>query len=480
MTSDTIKSVIFELSSYRIITFDHIDNSIERFEEEDSIWNDLNMIQDKEMLINWFLSLREYVWKSQNEYVIERENWDLEEEEYYQDRIQFLLGVNLFKIISTNQKINEFIEKMENNTISQDDYMGQIIVNDFEREKLFSNSSYNINIDNKKVSKDMIIQLANKICEEFKIKSLSFSYSIDDIDCLRYLFEIAYSFDDFSNIIKSKNIGFEQLSLCFEAANIPKSCYNTNYNTIYLNVKDGFGVFAHEWFHFIDHLMMKKYPFFDDGQMFFSMMKSNMCKNKDHELKMEIENYFNFEEKEYIKSIYVMKLMLKSLPVILSNLINTDFIHSKLFKEILKELDMLIFKIDKLNYKEESINFIWKDWVEKTNKKIEKLDPIVIRKWKGYVSLVQEVCFNKYNTPKNPMWYIYSKIYDLVNNRFYFSRYDEMLARSFEMFVYYKMMKKNWLSYGTYDLTYPKDVELENAVNWWNNNLDKFTSLIEK
>lgn len=477
MNTIKIENLILLINSYRLITYKKNDNTEERFLEEDSLWGSLNKSKNLNDIENWVKEVRKYLWGSEKDFLSFRENFSLEEEQYYKRELKSFLGSwDLCNIVLKNKGLNDFINKYQNINYNQDIYLKDIFINDQKREMLFTHNNELIDVDYKKVNDDILLKLANKICSEFNFYAISFSYNINQVDVLKYLLEVAYGLERFSHIIKTKNIGAGKLILSFEEKGINKSCYNLNYNTIHFNVNDSFGVFAHEWFHFIDHLAINKYPLSDDGNNLFTMIKPNKKNKKLFDFHNEMKKNLTFNDEDFIRAIGSMKIMLRSLPTMLHDFTKKYHEEVPVIKSILLDLDMFILNAEKIIEKSDKIKTFWNNWKKETFYRIKNSELIrnkeFISFWNFYIIFVEKVCFDKYRVSKNPYWVIYSKMQDEFNHNIYLSRYDELMARSFELYIFHKMKKKSWISYKkNYDLSYPRELELENEISWWDKNL---------
>jgi hypothetical protein len=480
---DNLKLVILKLKLMRVLSYS-LKNDESTLFEEDSIWESLDDIESLEDLNVWIEDFRVYVWGNQESFSKNIEFLSIEEETYYRNRIVDIMGLELFKTIGIDENLNEFLEEcISNNFKEQSDKMiSNFVENSDKRESIFLVSENNISVDESKVSRSIIFQIAKKICEEFSIRSISFSNNISDVDCFKYLLELAYSFQDFSNIIKSKNIGYNELSLSFEAMQEEDNATNYNLKFKHINFSiNGYGAFSHEWFHFIDHRIGQKVCFLKEESL-FTEIEIPKHRKKLFNLKLNISNKFNWKNFD-VRSIYAMNSMLLYLPLLLNRIIN-KYNANQFFRKNLSELDLLIFDINRNNidFKKNKENF--KCW-EKTflsdislYLKNNNINNLMKKEIADEINYVSNIVFDRYKYLSSPCWFILSKKEDDKNNINYFSNYSELMARSFELYILNKISKRNWVSYNeNYGLFYPKGYEFEIENDWWDKNFPIFLSL---
>lgn len=478
MNKIKIKNIILSLFKLRIISYNE-DVDIERLKEENELWFELENSNEFNDILNWRKKIKKYAWGKDIDFRLANENWSIQEEEYYKSFVSQFLGFRLFRLIDDDVFFNNFVSEISSEQDLSLNYIDEIINNDNLRENNFKDLNLDYTINLNKINDEIISKLAAEICEKFNIKRISFSYSIPDYDVLRYLFQLAYSFSAFSKILKNSNLGFGELSLCFEYKDIGFSCYSLLDKTIYFPISD-FGTFSHEWLHFIDHRLMNYLPLFNNDNTFLSNLNLEEYNYDEdlRELNLKINNKFLYKDTDIIKSIYSVKLVLKSLPDIFKRFIRKNPNNKNVFNQLLIELDLFIFEMEKVfNNKKEMLE-AWdkiNDIVEIKIKELPENKEEISKSWKQYSLFIERMCFNEYLLPKKPMWCIYSMLFDSVNNKNYFFNKEEMLARSFEIYIRAKMKKKSWLSHkNEYSLIYPREKELEEEINWWENNIQYF------
>lgn len=480
---DNLKLVILKLKLMRVLSY-NLKNDEYSLLEEDSMWQKLDYIECVEDLNIWIEDFRIYVWGNSNSFFKNVEFLSFEDEVYYRNRIIDIMGIELFKIIGVDDNLNKFLEKSitENFNEKMENMIVDFVEKSDKRTKMFLKSENNISVDENKVSRSIIFQLARKICEEFSIRSIVFSNNISEVDCFKYLLELAYSFQDFSNIIKSKNIGYNQLTLSFETDENNKN--STNYNLKFKQINfsiDGYGAFSHEWFHFIDHKIGLKI-IFSKYESLFTEIEIPKHRKKIYNLKSNISNKFCWKNFD-IRSIYAMNSMLLYLPLFINNILIKHNI-GQYFKKNLNELDLLIFDITKssIDFNENKKNF--KIWEKAFLKEIDSflknnnLELVIKKELAEKINYVSNIIFNRYKSLNNPCWVILSKEEDKKNGEHYLSNLSELMSRSFELYILNKISKRNWVSYSeNYGLFYPKGYEFEIENDWWEKNIGKFLSL---
>ena len=476
MSKEKLNDIISSLLMKRIVSYNDQREDVSRIMEENELWEDTNYIDSIEGVREWLLSLREYVWGTQNSYLESKAFWSVKDEQYYFSRVALILGEELFSILKDDESIDNFLTTNIDN--ANDLLVKKMLINDIEREKIFSSSQNNIEINYQKITYEKISALANIICSEFKIKQISFSDMITDVDCFKYLLEVAYNFKEFSDIIKSKNIGFNALSLCFECSNKKvTSFYDLNFKAINFSVYDGFGAFSHEWMHFVDHQLSEKKYFKSSNNDLFSMGAINHSNNPLYYLNKDIKEKFKWEDPNDIRSLYAKTSFLNYSNALIRNSMK-DIENIDLKNKIISHLDLTIFKIRNVDNKKQVISE-WDDWKKETFKSMKGQLLNDQEKLFDIVKYIESICVYSEKEIVEPSWVVYSKMIDELRGQNYLSRNDEMLARSFEMYVFQKMMKKTWVSYKKeYSFYYPKDKELNVEMLWWDKNLHKIINLL--
>lgn len=478
-----LKNIILWLKNNRVISYNLL-KSREDFKEEDEIWLELDLIESLSDFNEWVKKIRVYVWGKEIGFSQCIEELSISDVQYYKNRIVDYLGFEIYNFLKDDESVKSSIERITMIADLEEKIITDFIAENNLREKNFINSNMKFSIDEEKLSRDIIYNIAHKICDEFSIRSISFSNRIIDIDCFRYLFYIAYSFNSISEIINNKNIGFKELSLSFESYSDNKfkdpTFYNTNFKQINFSI-NSYGAFSHEWFHFIDHKLSEKIPFCDNNS-FFSESFVPIHKKKLQEIKHDLENKFNFEQDFFnFKSVCAAENILFSLPIMLHKITN-KYNLSDHFDKNMKELNIMILDISSSDFNYNKKIKLFEMWSGKFIKNLlendfsKDFEKEIIK----VINFIKENCFSIYNHPTSPCWVLMSKFEDECRGEKYYSLYSEMLARSFEIYIGYKLNNNNWGSYNSnYDLSYPKGKEFFIEYNWWEKYLPKIISILK-
>lgn len=445
----------------------------------DNLWDDLTHCTSSDDLHEWMLSFREYLWGNQSEWKEAKQWFSIDDEEYYLDRINTLVGDSFFKAISDDG----FIEKINASE--------QLVIDNINKEeyKILKRSKYNLLTDRIELNDELIEKYSKQITEKYHLKSISCNNGLSLNEIWSYLKSIDKSFEELAILLSIKNqqIGFRKLSLFFEdGKNVECYNYSIKNKTIYLGL-DFYGFVAESWMNFIDNIIGEKYNITNENLNYLSYLSFSVLGDTPDnilQLKQEIRNKFSLNN-SVSSSLFVMKNTLETLPQLLSHIqINQknikEFIENRIFELKTITANIIDNDISEENYKE------WKKWRENAEllwKEIEddKQKQKVHRFWVYTIALVEKLSFNK-ELPKHKMWYIFSVFKDKVKNNEekYWSSYEMLLSRSFSAYLNSKMKNNNCLSNDKTDpMLYPLKNELNSEVDFWDKWINIMVDIIE-
>lgn len=442
------------------------------------LWDDLTYCTSSDDLHEWMLSFREYLWENKNEWDEAKQWFSIDDEEYYLDRIDTLVGETFFKIISDDN----FIEKIN---VSE-----QLVIESINKEedKITKRAKYS---SNKKENLNEIIieEYAKNISEKYLLKSISCNHNLSLNEMWSYLKSIDTSFEKIAILLKigQNQIGFNKLSLFFEdGKDIERYHYSIKNKTIYLGL-DFYGFVAESWMNFIDNIIGEKYNITNENINYLSHLSfSALGDIPDNilQLKQEIRNKFSLNNSTS-SSLFVMKNTLDTLPQLLSYIqINQEnikeFVENRMFELKTIIANIIEDDVSENNYQD------WKKWREHSEllwNEIEdsKQKQKIHRSWVYTIALVEKLSFSK-ELPKHKMWYIFSVFKDKVKNNEgkYWSSYEMLLSRSFSAYLNAKMEKDDCLSYDKTDpMLYPLKNELNSEIEFWEKWINIMVDIIE-
>lgn len=444
----------------------------------DVLWDDLTYCTSSDDLIEWMLSFREYLWGNKNEWDEAKQWFSIDDEEYYINRIDTLVGETFFKMIIDDN----FIEKFN---MSE-----QLVIDSINKEesKISKRSRYHVNTKIE-LNNTVIEKYAKQISEKYHLKSINCNYYLSLNEIWSYLKSIDRAFKELVVLLKTENrkIGFHQLSLFFEdGQDTDRYFYSTKNKTIYLGL-DFYGFIAEAWMNFIDNIIGEKYNITNENLNYLSHLSfSALGDTHDNilELKKEIRNKFSLNN-SVSSSLFVMKNTLETLPLLLSHIqINQDsikeFVDNRIFEVKTIIANIIDNDLSEKNYEE------WKTWREhsellwnevKDNKQKQKIH----RTWVYTIALVEKLSFSK-ELPKHKMWYIFSVFKDKVKNNQnkYWSSYEMLLSRSFSAYLNSRMLNNNCLSNDKTDpMLYPLKNELNSEIEFWDKWINIMLDIIE-
>lgn len=444
----------------------------------DVLWDDLTYCTSSDDLIEWMLSFREYLWGNKNEWDEAKQWFSIDDEEYYINRIDTLVGEAFFKMIIDDN----FIEKFN---MSE-----QLVIDSINKEetKISKRSRYHVNTKIE-LNNTVIEKYAKQISEKYHLKSINCNYYLSLNEIWSYLKSIDRAFKELVILLKTENrkIGFNQLSLFFEdGQDTDRYFYSIKNKTIYLGL-DFYGFIAEAWMNFIDNIIGEKYNITNENLNYLSHLSfSALGDTHDNilELKKEIRNKFSLNN-SVSSSLFVMKNTLETLPLLLSHIqINQDsikeFVDNRIFEVKTIIANIIDNDLSEKNYEE------WKTWREhsellwnevKDNKQKQKIH----RTWVYTIALVEKLSFSK-ELPKHKMWYIFSVFKDKVKNNQnkYWSSYEMLLSRSFSAYLNSRMLNNNCLSNDKTDpMLYPLKNELNSEIEFWDKWINILLDIIE-
>lgn len=444
----------------------------------DVLWDDLTYCTSSDDLIEWMLSFREYLWGNKNEWDEAKQWFSIDDEEYYINRIDTLVGEAFFKMIIDDN----FIEKFN---MSE-----QLVIDSINKEdaKISKRSRYHFNMKIE-LNNTVIEKYAKQISEKYHLKSINCNYYLSLNEIWSYLKSIDRAFKELVILLKTENrkIGFNQLSLFFEdGQDTDRYFYSIKNKTIYLGL-DFYGFIAEAWMNFIDNIIGEKYNITNENLNYLSHLSfSALGDTHDNilELKKEIRNKFSLNN-SVSSSLFVMKNTLETLPLLLSHIqINQDsikeFVDNRIFEVKTIIANIIDNDLSEKNYEE------WKTWREhsellwnevKDNKQKQKIH----RTWLYTIALVEKLSFSK-ELPKHKMWYIFSVFKDKVKNNQnkYWSSYEMLLSRSFSAYLNSRMLNNNCLSNDKTDpMLYPLKNELNSEIEFWDKWINIMLDIIE-
>jgi len=443
------------------------------------LWDDLTYCTSSDDLQEWMLSFREYLWENKNEWDEAKQWFSIDDEEYYLDRIDTLVGETFFKIISDDN----FIEKIN---VSE-----QLVIESINKEndKITKRAKYYSSNKKEDLNEIIIEEYAKNISEKYLLKSISCNHNLSLNEMWSYLKSIDTSFEKLAILLKiEKNqIGFNKLSLFFEdGKDIEYYHYSIKNKTIYFGL-DFYGFVAESWMNFIDNIIGEKYNITNENINYLSHLSfSALGDIPDNilQLKQEIRNKFSLNNSTS-SSLFVMKNTLDTLPQLLSYIqINQqnikEFIENRIF-----ELKTIIANIIENDVSENNYQD-WKEWREHSEllwNEIEdsKQKQKIHRSWVYTIALVEKLSFSK-ELPKHKMWYIFSVFKDKVKNNEgkYWSSYEMLLSRSFSAYLNTKMENDDCLSHDKTDpMLYPLKNELHSEIEFWEKWINIMVDIIE-
>lgn len=442
------------------------------------IWSELNNITNKKDLQSWINKFRLFIWNNECEWerIPDKENI-----KYYQDRVERLMGNNLFCLISKDIVL-------KNNYEYEDIIDLELIIEDRENKFKIRKAFFNEDIVYPKdLNYENILLLSEKIGKKYGLKNILISDNLCFEDIYSYLINIDNNFNIFINALQlnSEKIGLNKLVLNIELENVD----NNKFNHINIGINNTH-CFSYDWIRFIDNLASYKIEdnnLNKDKNYFFSEIILGALLDKEdkyYSLKKSMNEKYKISNLS--SSVIVMKKMLHAFPDIIFYMKK----HAHHEKEV-DALNKIAIVIDKYIgvYENQTHTFLEskKSW-QNCKKTCENIliqtnankNSHLFKLWLYVVSLTERISFNEKVFPAYKLWFILSVFISRIENNTNLALRNEILARGFTSVIRYRVKKDTWLANNTGDiLFYPKNEELLLEDLWWRNNLIEIINMLD-
>lgn len=437
-------------------------------EEKDlkEIWNNYSLVKNKNDVIKWIKNFRLFVWGEENEWT--SLELDKESEEYYKKRIEKLMGNNIFVILSSNSCFKEIFIDYE----SEESDIFKII------EKIESDSKIRANFLNsyeipENLNYNNILSFSEYLGKKYALASINISNILCFEDIYLYLKDIDLNFSLIAKLFKIENhqIGLNKLNINIEVEESDLKDYK-NIN-IGINNINGF---ITDWFKFIDNQC--SFLIKNNSSYFFSESIIDIEEENNEYFKFKKIINDKYKNKSISYSILTMRKMLKKLPDII--------LYMKKYAKNDEEseaLNKIAFTIDKFVARYESSisnsfenKKIWNNCKKTCENIVSKYklnnNTLVFKLWLYAISLTERISFNDNILPNYKLWFILSVFIGRIEDNSKLTERNEMLCRSLNTVVKYKIKKDSWLTNNCINsILTPQEEELILENVWWSENL---------